>query len=232
MNWYRSVATAKSSKPTREQCELVRKLILKYPFLKDDMENCSTWSWILYQPRCLTVRFVLFVGHMTTSLLYWVLWSHDCQPAGWTLLSCDCQCDSWTMWSCDHQTDELDFVTVSDVLDNVVMWPSVWYVCLCVYITVTRRESSWYPVNSGGSACEAEDADSLEKHKKAIATDLGKAKPRDSVLLPLMKSTYREQQMFEVTSVAVILTNHPVLSRPAIVSSFPNFSQNSTLSEK
>ena len=71
----------------------------------------------------------------------------------------------------------------------------------------------------------------MEKHKKAIATDLGKAKPRDSVLLPLMKSTYREQQMFEVTSVAVILTNHPVLSRPAIVSSFPKFSQNSTLSE-
>ena len=31
---------AKSSKPTREQCEqLARKLILKYPFFKDDMGN-------------------------------------------------------------------------------------------------------------------------------------------------------------------------------------------------
>ena len=31
---------ARSGKPTREQCEhLARKLILKYPFLKDDMGN-------------------------------------------------------------------------------------------------------------------------------------------------------------------------------------------------
>lgn len=83
-----------------------------------------------------------------------------------------------------------------------------------------------YPVNSGGSACVAEDADSLEEHKKAIGTELGKAKPRDSVLLPLMKSTYAERRMFilnEATSVAVILTNHAALSRPAIVSFFPNF---------
>ena len=82
-----------------------------------------------------------------------------------------------------------------------------------------------YPVNSGGSACVAEDAASLEEHKKVIATELGKARPRDSVLLPLMKSTYGERRIYilnEATSVAVILTNHPALSRTTIVSLFPN----------
>ena len=82
-----------------------------------------------------------------------------------------------------------------------------------------------YPVNSGGSACVAEDAASLEEHKKVIATELGKAKPRDSVLLPLMKSMYGERRMYilnEATSVAVILTSHPALSHPTIVSLFPN----------
>ena len=57
--------------------------------------------------------------------------------------------------------------------------------------------------------CLCTDANSLEKHKKAIDTELGKAKPRESVLLPLMKSTYGERRMFilnEATSVAIILT--------------------------
>ena len=58
-----------------------------------------------------------------------------------------------------------------------------------------------------------------------IDTELGKAKPRESVLLPLMKSTYGERRIFilnEATSVAIILTNYPALSCPAIVSLFPS----------
>ena len=54
----------------------------------------------------------------------------------------------------------------------------------------------------------------MEEHKKVIDTELGKAKPRESVLLPLMKSTYGERRMFilnEATSVAIILTNYPAL---------------------
>ena len=84
-----------------------------------------------------------------------------------------------------------------------------------------------YPVNAGGSARVPEDADSVEEHKKAVATELKKAKPRDSVLLPLMKSTYSERRMFalnEAASVAVILKTYPALSRPAIVSLFTKFS--------
>ena len=84
-----------------------------------------------------------------------------------------------------------------------------------------------YPLN-GGSAC-VEDANSLQEHKKAIDTELGKAKPRETVLLPLMKSTYGERWMFilnEATSVATILNNYPALSRPAIVSLFPKLKSN------
>ena len=35
-----------------------------------------------------------------------------------------------------------------------------------------------------------EDTSSTESHLSAIATELAKGKPRDSVLFPLMKSTY------------------------------------------
>ena len=83
------------------------------------------------------------------------------------------------------------------------------------------------PVNTSGSSCVAKDAGSLEEHKKVIATELRKAKPRDSFLLPLMKSMYGEWRMFilnEAALVAVILTNYLALSRPAIVSLFTKFS--------
>lgn len=58
-------------------------------------------------------------------------------------------------------------------------------------------------------------------HNKAIKVELAKAKPRDSVLLPLMRSTYGERRMFilnEATSVQSILEKYCALSRPAIVS--------------
>ena len=51
-------------------------------------------------------------------------------------------------------------------------------------------------------ACE--NAESLELHNKAIGAELAKPKPRDSVLLPFMRSTYGERRMFvlnEATSV-------------------------------
>ena len=41
-----------------------------------------------------------------------------------------------------------------------------------------------------------EDSDSLDVHKKAITDELAKSKPRDSVLLPLFKSTYHERRFF------------------------------------
>lgn len=78
-----------------------------------------------------------------------------------------------------------------------------------------------YPVSTTISSDTSENAESLALHNKAIGTELAKAKPRDSVLLPLMRSTYGERRMFilnEATSVQAILLQHCALSRPAIVS--------------
>lgn len=41
-----------------------------------------------------------------------------------------------------------------------------------------------------------EDTASTESHFSAISTELAKAKPQDSVLLPLMKFTYPSRQLF------------------------------------
>ena len=77
-----------------------------------------------------------------------------------------------------------------------------------------------YPVQSNASLSN-EDPESLESHKKAIEDELTKAKPRDTVLLPLLKLTYSERRMYiqEVaSSVTDILTNYKALSRPTVVS--------------
>ena len=48
-----------------------------------------------------------------------------------------------------------------------------------------------YPVQSNASMSD-EDPESLESHKKVIEVELTKAKPRDTVLLLLLKLTYSE----------------------------------------
>ena len=76
-----------------------------------------------------------------------------------------------------------------------------------------------YPVVTS-SNLESEDVETMERHRKAITSELAKAKPRDPILLPLMKWTYGERRMFilnEATSVGAILTKYPGLSRPALV---------------
>lgn len=78
-----------------------------------------------------------------------------------------------------------------------------------------------YPVSSNAPTDSSENAESLELHKKAIDAELDKAKPRESVLLPLMRSTYGERRIFilnEETSVHGILQKYQALSRPAVVS--------------
>ena len=78
-----------------------------------------------------------------------------------------------------------------------------------------------YPVSSNDTLDMTEDADTLEQHRKAIANELAKAKPRDAVLLPLLKSTYGERRIFvlnEATSVKSILDKYPALCHPAVVS--------------
>ena len=68
-----------------------------------------------------------------------------------------------------------------------------------------------YPVSSY-------DAATTEKHNKAISDELRKSRPRDTLLLPLLKSTFGERRMFISTSVADVLDKHPALSRTAAVS--------------
>ena len=75
-----------------------------------------------------------------------------------------------------------------------------------------------YPVSSSETS---ENTESLELHNKAIGAELAKAKPRDSVLLPLMRSTYGVRRMFilnEAKCVQGILEKHKALARPAMVS--------------
>lgn len=77
-----------------------------------------------------------------------------------------------------------------------------------------------YPV---GVEVSVNDADSLEVHEKAISDELAKPKPRDSVLLPLLKSTYHERRLYiqsEATCVKEILGKYPALRHLSIVSSY------------
>jgi hypothetical protein len=67
-----------------------------------------------------------------------------------------------------------------------------------------------------------EDSASTESHLSAISIELAKAKPRDSVLLPLMKSTYPSRRLFvlnDATSAKHILDEYPALQRQAVVRS-------------
>ena len=73
-----------------------------------------------------------------------------------------------------------------------------------------------YPLSSTTSpSTSISDPESLAKHEAAMKTELSKSKPRDTVLLPLMKSTYHSRRIFilnEATSVASILAKYPVFS--------------------
>lgn len=66
-----------------------------------------------------------------------------------------------------------------------------------------------------------EDAESLTHHKKALCNELAKPKPRETILLPLMKATYGERRIYILnvtSSVDGIFSRYPALSRPAVVS--------------
>lgn len=78
-----------------------------------------------------------------------------------------------------------------------------------------------YPVSSNSSSSYIGNSTDNEQHEKAIAAELKKKKPRDTVLLPLMKSTYESRRMFilnEVTSVSSIVDKYPALANQVVVS--------------
>ena len=70
---------------------------------------------------------------------------------------------------------------------------------------------------------ESEDPRSVMEHNKAMHEEMKKPKPRDSLLLPLMKKTFHDRCIFiqnDASSVSEILEHYPALARPGIVSAF------------
>lgn len=66
-----------------------------------------------------------------------------------------------------------------------------------------------------------DDAHSVAEHNKALVEEMKKSKPRDSILLPLMKSTFSDRRIFvqnDATTVNEILKVYPALARPSVVS--------------
>ena len=65
-----------------------------------------------------------------------------------------------------------------------------------------------------------EDSHIVAEHAKALNEEMKKPKPRDTVLLPLMKHTFHDRRIFvqnDASSVTEILDIYPALTRPAVV---------------
>ena len=65
-----------------------------------------------------------------------------------------------------------------------------------------------------------EDPGSVAEHNKAIQEEMKKAKPRDTQLLSLMKSTFHDRRIFiqnDAVNVADVLKHYPALTHPAVV---------------
>ena len=76
-----------------------------------------------------------------------------------------------------------------------------------------------YPIKFGDSVVE--DRDSIAQHTSAIEEEMKRAKPRQSVLLPLMKKTFHNRWEFvqhDAVSVKDTLEKFPALKLAAMVS--------------
>ena len=66
----------------------------------------------------------------------------------------------------------------------------------------------------------SDDPRSTAEHTKAMIEEMKKSKPRDSVVLPLMKSTFPDRRLFvqnDAGNVTEILESYPAFSRPAVI---------------
>ena len=71
------------------------------------------------------------------------------------------------------------------------------------------------------SSYNLSDPATAERHMKGIADELAKSRPRDTLLLQLLRTTFGERRMYvmnDATCVADVLKEHPALSRTAVVS--------------
>ena len=79
-----------------------------------------------------------------------------------------------------------------------------------------------YPtrVNEGTSS---EDPASIAEHIKGVTSEMAKEKPRDSVVLPLMRTLFSSRRAYiehDAEDVNNILEVYPALRRPSVVSGF------------
>ena len=64
----------------------------------------------------------------------------------------------------------------------------------------------------------ADNTRSIERHMQAMKDELSKARPRDTILLPLMKSTYYTRRTsIQIKSVVDILEEYKALSRQSVM---------------
>ena len=66
-----------------------------------------------------------------------------------------------------------------------------------------------------------DDPRSVEEHNKGLKEEMKKSKPRDNLLLPLMKKIFSSRRIYiqsEASTVAETLEQYPAMVRPAIVS--------------
>ena len=78
-----------------------------------------------------------------------------------------------------------------------------------------------YPIKFHGS--DIEDPASVTKHIAAIEAEMKKAKPRESLILPLMKKTFHNRWEYiqhEANSARDIIEKFPALKFSAVVSYF------------
>lgn len=76
-----------------------------------------------------------------------------------------------------------------------------------------------YPVSS--SNLNIEDPASVQLHLKGIEDEMKRTKPRDTVLLPLFRSTFGERRLFvlnDASSITQIRGCYPALAIPTVVS--------------
>ena len=72
-----------------------------------------------------------------------------------------------------------------------------------------------YPVSSPNLI---EDPSSVQVHLKGIEEELKRSKPRESVLLPLFRSTFGERRLFVLNDAKSMKECYPAITIPALVS--------------
>ena len=85
-------------------------------------------------------------------------------------------------------------------------------------------------VNEGASS---EDPASIAEHLKGVTSEMAKERPRDSVVLPLMRTLFSSRRSYiehDAEDVSSIIDVYPALRRPSVVSKFYIIDYNGHLS--